>query len=72
MRDMDKQPSATSASTHSHSDSADVALKHIVDGFVHFRKEVFPQQEELFKKLLPRNRREPCSLPARIRASFPS
>ncbi|KPZ24799.1 Carbonic anhydrase [Pseudomonas viridiflava] len=51
MRDMDKQPSATSASTHSHSDSADVALKHIVDGFVHFRKEVFPQQEELFKKL---------------------
>lgn len=32
-------------------DSADAALKHIVDGFLHFHHEVFPEQEELFKKL---------------------
>jgi carbonic anhydrase len=31
--------------------TADTALKHIVDGFLHFHHEVFPQQEELFKKL---------------------
>ncbi|UFH49428.1 carbonic anhydrase [Pseudomonas sp. KNUC1026] len=31
--------------------SAEEALKHIVDGFRHFHQEVFPQQQELFKKL---------------------
>lgn len=31
--------------------SADIALKHIVDGFLHFRHDVYPQQQELFKKL---------------------
>jgi carbonic anhydrase len=31
--------------------SADDALQQIVDGFKRFRKEVFPEQEELFKKL---------------------
>ena len=30
---------------------ADDALQQIVDGFKRFRKEVFPEQEELFKKL---------------------
>lgn len=32
-------------------ETADEALRRIVDGFQHFRQEVFPQQEELFKKL---------------------
>ncbi|MGY4491482.1 carbonic anhydrase [gamma proteobacterium L18] len=32
-------------------ESAEAALKTIVDGFLHFHHEVFPQQEELFKKL---------------------
>lgn len=36
---------------HTHAESADEALKHIVDGFLHFHHDVFPQQEELFKKL---------------------
>ncbi|GFM49761.1 carbonic anhydrase [Pseudomonas capsici] len=51
MRDMDKQQSATSASEQPALNSAEVALQQIVSGFVHFRHEVFPQQEELFKKL---------------------
>ncbi|WP_417663279.1 carbonic anhydrase [Pseudomonas sp.] len=34
-----------------HTESADEALQYIVEGFRRFRKEVFPQQEELFKKL---------------------
>jgi len=33
------------------SESAEEALQSIVDGFKRFRTEVFPQQEELFKKL---------------------
>ncbi|MFH7495356.1 carbonic anhydrase, partial [Pseudomonas syringae pv. tagetis] len=48
---MVKQHSASAPCTTSQSDSADVALIHIVDGFVHIRNEVFPQQEELYKKL---------------------
>ncbi|KAF1070716.1 MAG: Carbonic anhydrase 1 [Pseudomonas citronellolis] len=32
-------------------ESADEALKRIVEGFRQFRADVFPQQEELFKKL---------------------
>lgn len=32
-------------------ESADAALKHIVDGFLRFHHEVFPEQKELFKKL---------------------
>lgn len=32
-------------------DSADEALSSIVDGFKRFRRDVFPEQEELFKKL---------------------
>jgi carbonic anhydrase len=32
-------------------ESADAALKHIVDGFLRFHTEVFPEQQELFKKL---------------------
>ncbi|MBD1552961.1 carbonic anhydrase [Pseudomonas typographi] len=32
-------------------DSAQEALKHIIDGFRHFHEEVFPQQQALFKKL---------------------
>ncbi|HEX8541484.1 MAG TPA: carbonic anhydrase [Pseudomonas sp.] len=51
MNDMDKQASAALADERPQAESADVALKHIVDGFKHFRHEVFPQQEELFKKL---------------------
>ena len=32
-------------------ESADAALKHIVDGFLRFHHDVFPDQQELFKKL---------------------
>ena len=34
-----------------HSSSADAALSSIVEGFKRFRRDVFPEQEELFKKL---------------------
>ncbi|MND92763.1 Carbonic anhydrase 1 [compost metagenome] len=47
MHDKDPSPSAPAPET----ESAEDALKHIVDGFLHFHHEVFPQQEELFKKL---------------------
>ena len=50
MSDKDKQPLAVSAQTPE-AESADAALRQIVDGFLHFHHEVFPQQEELFKKL---------------------
>lgn len=40
----------THGEEHAH-ESADEALRHIVEGFRQFRHEVFPQQEELFKKL---------------------
>jgi len=50
MSNQDKPQSAASAGT-STTDSADAALQHIVDGFKHFRHDVFPEQEELFKKL---------------------
>jgi carbonic anhydrase len=42
MTDSDKHPEA---------EGAEAALQHIVDGFMRFRHEVFPEQEELFKKL---------------------
>ncbi|MBU3059275.1 carbonic anhydrase, partial [Pseudomonas indica] len=32
-------------------EGAEEALRHIVEGFQRFRHEVFPQQEELFRKL---------------------
>ena len=51
MSDKDKQPLAASAQAAPVAESADAALKRIVDGFLHFHHEVFPQQEELFKKL---------------------
>ncbi|MHC8364543.1 carbonic anhydrase [Pseudomonas sp. ZT5P21] len=51
MSDKDKQPLAVSASAQPEAETADAALKHIVDGFLHFHHEIFPQQEELFKKL---------------------
>ncbi|ARB30388.1 carbonic anhydrase [Pseudomonas tolaasii] len=51
MSDKDKQPLAASASAPQVAETADAALKHIVDGFLHFHHDVFPQQEELFKKL---------------------
>lgn len=51
MSDKDKQPIAASAQAVPVADSADAALRQIVDGFLHFHHEVFPQQEELFKKL---------------------
>jgi len=51
MSDKDKQPLAASASAQPEAETADAALQHIVDGFLHFHHEVFPQQEELFKKL---------------------
>ena len=50
MSDKDKQPLAASAQTPE-AESADAALRQIVDGFLHFHHEVFPQQEELFKQL---------------------
>ncbi|SEM64231.1 carbonic anhydrase [Pseudomonas sp. ok272] len=51
MSDKAKQPVAASASSVPEGESADAALKHIVDGFLHFHHDVFPEQEELFKKL---------------------
>ena len=51
MSDKDKQPLAASASAQAEAETADAALQHIVDGFLHFHHEIFPQQEELFKKL---------------------
>ena len=51
MSDQDKQPLAASASAQPEAETADAALQHIVDGFLHFHHEIFPQQEELFKKL---------------------
>lgn len=70
MSDKDKQPLAASASAQPEAETADAALQHIVDGFLHFHHEVFPQQEELFKNS-PRPRApERCSSPAPIRASF--
>ncbi|MEG0969304.1 MAG: carbonic anhydrase, partial [Pseudomonas sp.] len=50
MSDKDKQPLAASAPSPE-AESADAALRQIVDGFLHFHHEIFPQQEELFKKL---------------------
>jgi carbonic anhydrase len=51
MSDKDKQPLAASAPAQHEAETADAALQHIVDGFLHFHHEIFPQQEELFKKL---------------------
>lgn len=45
----DKEPSPSGPVVDAN--DADAALKHIVDGFLRFHHEVFPQQEELFKKL---------------------
>lgn len=45
----DKDSSLTEPAVEA--ESADAALKTIVDGFLHFHHEVFPQQQELFKKL---------------------
>ena len=36
MSDQDKQPLAASASALPEAESADAALQHIVDGFLHF------------------------------------
>lgn len=72
MSDKDKQPLAASASAPHEAESADAALQHIVEGFLHFHNEIFPQQEELFKNSLRPKAHERCSLPAPTRASFPS
>ena len=45
-----KEPSPTGPAD-SEAETADGALKHIVDGFLRFHHDVFPEQEELFKKL---------------------
>jgi len=50
MSDKDKQSLAASAQSPE-AESADAALRQIVDGFLRFHHDVFPQQEELFKKL---------------------
>ncbi len=51
MSNRDKQPQAQTTQAPVKAESAEAALQHIVDGFKHFRHDVFPQQEELFKKL---------------------
>jgi carbonic anhydrase len=51
MSDQDKQPQAATTGVTPQVETAEMALKQIVDGFKHFRHDVFPQQEELFKKL---------------------
>ena len=45
-----KEPSPTGPAS-AEAETADGALKHIVDGFLRFHHEVFPEQQELFKKL---------------------
>src|ERR1700712_4397441 len=47
-RDHEKVPAPHN---HEGCESADEALRHIVDGFLHFHHEVFAEQQELFKKL---------------------
>lgn len=47
-RDHEKVPAPHN---HEGCESADEALRHIVDGFLHFHHEVFPEQQQLFKKL---------------------
>lgn len=42
----DKEPSPSGPVVDAN--DADAALKHIVDGFLRFHHDVFPQQEELF------------------------
>ena len=54
------QPSAAA-------ESADTALHHIVDGFLHFHHEIFPEQEAFLKKLPRRKTRVRCLSPAPIR-----
>lgn len=51
MSNKDKRPQPATTQDTAKGESADAALQHIVDGFLHFRQDVFPQQEELFKKL---------------------
>jgi carbonic anhydrase len=51
MSDKDKQPLAASASANPRRKPPMQRCEHIVDGFLHFHHEIFPQQEELFKKL---------------------
>ena len=46
----DNQPLAA-ATARPESHPADAALQLIVEGFLHFQHEVFPQQKDLFKKL---------------------
>ena len=43
--------SLAAACTPPESEHADAALQLIVEGFLHFHSEVFPQQKDLFKKL---------------------
>ncbi|MGY2296403.1 carbonic anhydrase [Pseudomonas yamanorum] len=43
--------SAASYTDPPEKESADAALQTIVNGFLHFHHEIFPQQKELFKKL---------------------
>ncbi len=51
MINKNRQPLATFASVSQVAKSADAALQQIVNGFLHFHHYVFPQQQELFKKL---------------------
>ncbi|WP_268798660.1 carbonic anhydrase [Pseudomonas huanghezhanensis] len=51
MSDIDKQPSIAPVDGLPAAETAEVALRQIVDGFKHFRTNIFPQREELFKKL---------------------
>ncbi|MFK7605631.1 MULTISPECIES: carbonic anhydrase [unclassified Pseudomonas] len=39
------------ATAHPETEHVDAALQQIVEGFLHFHHEVFPQQKDLFKKL---------------------
>lgn len=47
----DRRPLAAPDSEPPETQCPNVALQRIIDGFLHFHHEVFPQQEELFKKL---------------------
>lgn len=51
MSDKDHQPPTAPESARPVSETADAALRNIVDGFLRFHNEVFPQQEEFFKEL---------------------
>src|SRR3546814_18637452 len=51
MSNKDNQPVAAPSSAQPEAEVSYASLQQIVAGFLHFHREIFPNQEELFKKL---------------------